>query len=210
MIPASFAVAVFSKELIYTLYGPQYRLAPSYLALYILSFLCSGLGMVVVGSFFNGQGDTRATLRMSLVDLGLTLPLALISTFLYGVSGLVTSVLATQLLSSTYGLFLAHKKYAVTVDWISSLRIGVASLSSALLVYIFIAFALISIPIFKLAVGGSIYMVSFLIFAPLLKVISKEDIRNLDELSKELTPIYPIAKRILNLEEKILALNIAL
>jgi len=68
----------------------------------------------------------------------------------------------------------------------------------------------ISIPIFKLAVGGFIYVASFLAFAPLLKVISKEDIKNLDELSKELTPIYPIAKRILNLEEKILALNITL
>jgi len=122
----------------------------------------------------------------------------------------VTSVLVSQLLSSIYGLFMARKKYAVTVDWFSSLRTGVASLSSALLVYIFIAFAPISIPIFKLALGGFIYVASFLAFAPLLKVISKEDIRNLDELSKELTPIYPIAKRILNLEEKILALNIAL
>jgi len=210
LIPASLAVAVLSKELIYTLYGPQYQLAPSYLALYILSFLCSGLGMVVVSNFFNGQGDTPATLRMSLVNLGLSLPLALILTFLYGVSGLVTSVLATQLLSSTYGLFLAHKKYAVTVDRVSSLRTGVAALSSALLVYIFIALAPISIPILKLAVGGSIYVASFLAFAPLLKVISKEDIKNLDELLKELAPIYPIAKRILSLEEKILALNIAL
>jgi len=209
VIPASIAIAVLSKELVYALYGSQYGLAPSYLVLYILSFLCVGLGMYVVESFFNGQGDTRATLRMSLVNLGLSLPLALILAFLYGVFGLVTSVLATQLLSSTYGLFLARKKYGVTVDWGSSLRTGVASLSSALLVYIFIAFVPIPILIFKLAVGGSIYVASFLAFAPLLKVISKEDIRNLDELSKELT-IYPIAKRILNLEEKILALNVNL
>jgi len=210
VIPASLAVAVLSKEAVYTLYGSQYWLAPSYLALYIPTFLCAGLGMFVVDSFFNGQGDTRATLRMNLVNLGLSLPLALILTYLYGVSGLVASVLASQLLTSTYGLFLARKKYAVTVDLVSSLRTGVAALSSALLVYIFIVFTPISIPIFKLAVGGSIYVVSFLAFAPLLKVISKEDIRNLDELSKGLTTIYPIAKRILNLENKILALNIAL
>lgn len=210
LIPASLAVAVLSKEAVYTLYGSQYQLAPSYLSLYILSVLYSGLGVYVVSSFFNGQGDTRATLRINLVYLGLTVPLAFVMTLLYGVPGLVISILAAEFLYSVYALFLAHKKYEVTVDLVSSLRTGVAALSSALLVYIFIAFAPIPIPIFKLAVGGSIYVASFLAFAPLLKVINKEDIRNLDELSKELTPIYPIAKRILNLEDKILALNITL
>jgi len=210
LIPASLAVAVLSKEAVYTLYGSQYQLAPSYISLSILSVLCAGLGAYVVPSFFNGQGDTRATLGINLLYLGLTVPLAYIMTLLYGVPGLVISLLAAEFLSSVYALFLAHKKYAVSVDWVSSLRTVVAALSSALLVYIFIAFAPISIPIFKLVAGGFLYVASFLVFAPLLKVISKEDIKNLDELSKELTPIYPIAKRILNLEEKILALNVTL
>ena len=210
VIPTSLAVAVLSKELVYTLYGSQYGLAPSYLALYVLIFLCTGLGMFVVGSFFNGQGDTRATLRTNLVNLGLSLPLAFILTFLYGVPGLMASLLASQLLSSTYGLFLARKKYAVTVDWASSLRTGVASLSSALLVYIFTAFAPIPVHIFKLAIGGPLYVTSFLAFAPLLRAINKADIKNLDEMLKGLPPIYPIARRILNLEKKILSLNVTL
>ena len=207
VIPASLAVAVLSKELVYTLYGSQYQLAPTYLALYILSFLCAGLGMFVVGNLFNGQGDTKTTLRINLVNLGLSVPMAFIMTYFYGVPGLIASLLASQFLSTTYALFLAHKKYAVTVDWASSLRTGVASLSSALLVYIFITFAPIPIPTFKLAIGGSLYVTSFLAFAPLLKVISKVDIKNLDELLKDLAPIYPIARRILNLEERILALD---
>ena len=210
VIPASLAVAILSKELVYTLYGSQYGLAPSYLALYILSFLCTGLGMFVVGNLFNGQGDTKTTLRINLVSLGLSVPLAFIMTFLYGVLGLVASLLASQFLSAIYALFLAREKYAVTVDWASSLRTGVASLLSALLVYIFITFAPIPISIFRLAIGGSLYVTSFLAFAPLLRVISKVDIENLDELLKELGPIYPIARRILNLEEKILALNVTL
>lgn len=205
VIPASFAVAVLSKEVVYTLYGSQYQLAPSYLVLYVLSFLCTGLGMLVVGNFFNGQGDTKTTLRISLANLGLSVPLAFTMTFLYGVPGLIISFLASQLLSTTYALFLVHKKYEVTIDLLSSVRTGVASLSSAILVYIFITFATIPIPIFKLAIGGSLYVTSFLVFAPLLRVINKVDIENLDELLKELAPIYPIAKWILNLEEKILA-----
>lgn len=210
VIPASFVVAVLSKELVYTLYGSQYQLAPTYLALYILSFLCTGLGMFVVGNLFSGQGDTKTILRINLVNLGLSAPLTLITTSLYGVPGLIASLLASQLLSTTYALFLARKKYAVTVDLTSSVRTGIASLSSALLVYIFITFVPIPLPIFRLAIGGSIFVASFLAFAPLLGVISKADIENLDEMLKELTPIYPIAKRILNIEEKILALSIAI
>ena len=207
VIPASLAVAVLSKELVYTLYGSQYQLAPSYLALYILSFLCAGLGMFVVGNLFNGQGDTGTILRISLVNLGLSAPLASILTFYYGIPGLLASTLTSQLLSTTCGLFLAHKKYAVTVDATSSIRIVITSLCSTLLVYIFITLVPIPVPIFKLAAGGSLFMTSFLAFAPLLRVIDKEDINNLDELVKELAPIYPIARRILNLEKKILSLG---
>jgi O-antigen/teichoic acid export membrane protein len=210
IIPASLVVAVLSKEAVYILYGSQYQLAPSYLFLYMLSYLWAGLGMFVWSSFFNGQGDTRTTLRIYLVYFAVTIPMAFVMTLLYGVSGQIISLLITEFLFNMYALFLAHKKYKVTVEWVSFVRIVGASLSSALLVYIFITFASVLNPIFKLAVGGFIYVVSFLALAPLLKVISKEDIRNLDELSKELTMIYPITKRILSLEDKILSLNIAL
>ncbi len=207
LIPASIALAVLSKEAVYTVYGSQYQLASGYLSIYVLSFLCAGFGMYVVSSFFNGQGDTMATLRINIIHVCLAVPLAFIVTFLYGVIGLLISLVATDFISNTYALLLANKKYKVTVDWPSFIRTTIASLSSALLVYIIITFAPIHDPLFKLAVGGSIYVASFLTLAPLFKVISKEDVRNLNELTKELTFIYPITKRILNLEEKILALK---
>jgi O-antigen/teichoic acid export membrane protein len=210
IIPTSLAIAVLSREAVYSLYGPQYELAPSYLSLYVLSYLWAGLGMLVWSSFFNGQGDTRTTLLIHLVNLALTVPIAFVMTLLYGVLGQIISLLITDFLFNMYTLFLAHKKYRVTLDWVSFLKTAGASFCSALLVCIFITFASFPNHIFNLAVGGSIYLLSFLTFAPLFKVIHKEDIRNLDEMTKDLTPIYPIAKRILNLEEKILALNVTL
>ena len=208
VIPASLALCVLSNEVVYALYGSQYRLAPSYLALYVLYFLCAGLGMFVIASFFNGQGDTKATFKMDLVNVSLSVPLTLIFTFLYGVPGLMASLVTSQFVSTTYGLFLARKKYALTVDWASSFRILVASLCSALLVYVLLA--LIPIPLFKLVFGGFLYVISFLGFAPLLRAISKEDVANLDELLKGLVLIYPIARSILNLEKRILSLHIAI
>ena len=204
VIPASFAVAVLSKEAVYTLYGFQYGFAPSYLALYVLSFLYTGLGMGVMGSLFNGQGDTKTTLRIDIINLSLSMPLTFVFTFLYGVPGLVTSFLISQFLSTTYGLFLVYKKYAVMVDWASSLRTGVASLSSTLLTHLFLTLVPLSNPVYKLAAGGLLYIMSFLIFAPLTGAVNISDIVNLREILSELGPLTPLFNIPLNLVEKTL------
>jgi O-antigen/teichoic acid export membrane protein len=210
IIPASLVVAVLSEEAIHILYGLQYQLAPGYLSLHMLIYLCAGLGTLVWSSFFNGQGDTRTTLKIYLVYSALTVPLAFVMTSLYGVLGQIISHIVAEFLFNIYALFLARKKYEITLDWVSFFRTAGASFSSAMLVYIFIKFAPVTNIVFRLAVGGLIFVASYLVFAPLFKVIGKEDIRNLNEMTKDLTPIYPIAKRILSLEEKILALNVKL
>lgn len=207
VIPASLALAVLSKDIVYALYGPMYQLAPGYLAVYAMTFLCTGLGMLVISSFFNGQGDTRVTLSINLINLTVSAPLAVILTLLYGVPGLLASIVTSQLLSTVYGLSLARRKYMVSLDWFSSLRTGIASLFPAMLVYVFLRFAPLSTPIHRLVAGGSLYLISFLVFAPLLGAISKTDIRNLNELLRVLAPIYPIARLILKVEDKILALK---
>jgi O-antigen/teichoic acid export membrane protein len=210
IIPASLAVAVLSEEAIHILYGPQYQLAPGYLSLSMLSYLWAGLGLFIWSIFFNGQGDTRTTLRIFLVHSALTVPLAFVMTSLYGVLGQIISNILSGFLLSMYALFLAHKKYEITIDLSSFLRTAIAAFSSATPVYIFLKFAPFTNLVFRLVVGGLIYVASYLVLAPLFKVISKEDMGNLDEMTKDLKPIYPITKRILSLEEKILALNIAL
>lgn len=204
VIPASLALSVLSQEFIYILYGAQFGLAPTYLALYTLSFLCAGLGTLVLSNLFKGQGDTKTSLRINIVAMVLSIPLVPILTLLYGVQGLIASVLVTAFLSVIYSLYLARRKYRVNVDWSSSLRTVLASLSSALVVYVFLRFSPFSSPVYRLAAGGSLYLLTFLVFTPLLGAINKEDIKNLNELTMGLTPIYPIVRQVLNLEEKIL------
>jgi len=207
VIPASLALAVLSKEFVYTLYGTQYGLAPSYLALYAINFLFVGLGSFSISNLFSGQGDTKTVLRVNLFNVALFLPIVPPLTVLYGVQGLIASLIVTGFLSAIYGLHLARRRYGLTLDGISSLKIGVASLSSTLLVYIFLRFFHLSTPLYNLAVGGGLFLTAFLIFAPLLGAIKESDINNLDEMTMGLTPIYPIARRILHLEEKILSVT---
>ena len=208
IIPASTALALLSKNIVHTLYGSQYQTAPTYLTLYMLSFLLTGLGMYVIGALFNSQGDTRTTLKINLINLAISIPLASILIPTHGVPGLITSILTAQLISTSYGLYQVYQKYSMHLEWASSLKIVAASFSSALPVYILLKLAFLNNPIYSLAFGGTLYLTSFLAFAPILGAVNMEDIENLEGLTKELPLIHPIARRILRLERKILELNI--
>jgi len=203
IMPTSLLIALLSREAIWLLYGPQYQLAPDYLALYILSFLCVGLGMFVLDNLFNSQGDTKTTFKMNLVNCSSAAVLASILTPYYGVLGLIASILISQFLSITYGLYLAHKRYSISPDWKPPTRIAFASLTSALLVYMTLNAAPINNYLYRLILGGTLYLTLFLAIAPITGAVNKTDIQNLHEFTKEIA-IYPIIKPILRVETKIL------
>ena len=208
IIPASIATAILSKNIVYTLYGYQYQIAPTYLSFYMLTFLCTAIGMYVIPALFNSQGNTRTTLKINLINLAISIPLASILIPLYDIPGLISSILASHLISTGYGLYQVKRMYKISIERVSSLKIIVTSLLSALPPYILLKSTSLTNSIFNIALGGTLYITSFLVFAPILGAITKEDIENLENLLKELPLIYPIIKYILILEKKVLELNI--
>ncbi|MEM3437855.1 MAG: oligosaccharide flippase family protein, partial [Nitrososphaerales archaeon] len=54
IIPATVIIAILSKDIVYTLYGYSYDLAPLFLSLYILQFLYTGFGSIVITYLFSG------------------------------------------------------------------------------------------------------------------------------------------------------------
>jgi len=208
IIPASLALAVLSRDVVYTLFGSQYGTAPSYLALYTLSFLCAGIGLFVIDAFINGQGDTKTGLRFTMVDFAVSVPLASLLTPFYGVLGLITSILISQLISTSYGLYTVHRRFKLNIEPSYSLRILATSLLSSLLVYISLKLIALTNPIYSLAFGGTLYAAFFLAFAPILGAINDEDIENLKQATNDLPLIRILAVYILKMEKKILRLKL--
>ena len=208
IIPASIATAILSKNIVYTLYGYQYQIAPTYLSFYMLTFLFTAIGMYVIPALFNSQGNTGTTLKINLINLAISIPLASILIPLYDVHGLISSILASQLISTGYGLYQVKRMYKISIERISSLKIIVTSLLSALPSYVLLKSTSLTNSIFNIALGGTLYIAFFLVFAPILGAINKEDIENLENLLNELPLIYPIIKYILIFEKKVLELNI--
>jgi O-antigen/teichoic acid export membrane protein len=85
MIPASVAVMVFSRDLIYLTFSSGYVLAPQYLALLAALYLLTAISYLVIGNFLSGIADTRTVLKTSVVTLAVCLRLGPVLAWLRGV-----------------------------------------------------------------------------------------------------------------------------
>lgn len=207
IIPASLALSILSADAIDILYGSQYRIASIFLSLYILSYLYAAMGSSVIGPLINGQGYTRTSLKIGIFSAVISISMASILIPLYGVIGLIISLLITPLISTSYALHIVHQKFKLSIEPKDSLKILAASLLSAILVYILAKLINLTSPIWSLGVGGLIYILSFLVLTPILGVISEDDIENLKHATSELPIIRTLAIYILSIEKKILELK---
>ena len=209
IIPASIAISLLSKNIVDSLYGSQYQTSPGYLSLYILGFLCTSLGEFVIRPLFNGQGDTRTTLKVNSLNTVSSISLASILIPKHGVPGLIASVLISKLISNSYGLYQIKRMYRISLEWTSAMKILTASLSSFLLSYFLVKLTPITNPIYILTLGGTVYLTSFIAFAPIFGAVNEKDLENLENLTHELPIVNHITRYILRLEKKILELNFA-
>ena len=206
IIPSSILVAITSKELVHTFYGQRYDSAPLFLSLYILTFLYSGLGSMVLGYLLNGLGETKTIFKANLITAAATIPLAPALTILKGVPGLIIALLISSLPSLAYQIYVAAKNFNLTIDINSSLRICLASLLSAIPLLIFLQLSPLS-SLFNLAIGATIFLLTFLTIVPLTKAITREDLTNLQTILKNMKAIRSLAKIVIDYEEAILNLT---
>jgi O-antigen/teichoic acid export membrane protein len=96
VIPASVFISVESKDIIHLIYGKEYGLAPAFLSLYCIAFLYAGFGSIVLGSFFNGIGQTKVNFMATVIQAIFFVPLAFLLTRSYSVLGLIGAMLISS------------------------------------------------------------------------------------------------------------------
>jgi len=205
IIPATVILTILSKEIVYTLYGYSYGLAPFFLQLYILTFFFSGLGSVVLGYLFNGIGETRIAFKCSLINLFVFLPLAPALTSLYHVPGLIIASVISGLLSLAFGLFVAIKKIHVSLDLKASLKIYLASFLSAIPTLLFLQLSPLN-NLSNLIMGGSLFLLTYLTLTPITGAIHQPDLDNFKLMFSNLKILWPLLKPVLAYEAKLLSI----
>jgi O-antigen/teichoic acid export membrane protein len=208
LVPASVFVIIMSKDLVSAIYGNAYVFAPHFLSIYSISFLYSGLGSAVLGSFFNGIGETKVNLNATLIYSAIFIPLAIFLIKNYSILGLIIGFLISTSSSFIYSLFVALKKFHISIDFQNSLRIYLASAISAIPILLLTSYLQLS-NIINLVISAIIYVFLYLTIIPLIGSLNTTDLENLKIIFGSMKYIK-LLNLVLKYEDKLINCQIAL
>ena len=203
LLPVIVAIAILSKDLIYTLFGSAYVLAPTFLTFYVLIDLYCGFGSTVFSYLFMGIGRTDVALKVNLIGLLVFLPLAPLLTFLFGVLGLILSLFIINFCQLLYFLAMTQKYVKTGPDFRTSAKAFAATALSAVPLIAFLrASPFSSIP--NLILGAIIILIAYLTLLPILGVLNQEDMEIFKQLFRKIRAVRVIVKLFISYETKIL------
>jgi O-antigen/teichoic acid export membrane protein len=205
MTPASIAVMVFSRDLIYLTYGSGYTVAPRYLLLLSTLYLLTLISYSVLGSFLNGLADTRTVVKMSALAVAVYLPLGPALAWLWGPYGLLVTYILSNATSTIYGIRHTSMKYHARPDLGAGARILLAALGAAVPTLGLIQLDGAGVGVVNLVVGGLLYLVVYLTLSPILGAVEKQDILNLRTLLGGTRIVAVLVNPVFDYESKLLS-----
>ena len=203
MAPLSVAVMILSPQLMEVIYGHGYRQASPYLTLYAASFLFVGMGYGILGSLFNGVGETRLTLKLNIVNLLVFLPTAYALTSRLGVMGLLASILISNLISSIYGLFVARRRLGVGLKVRGLHKIYLSAFMASIPSILVSKLVKLSPPIILLG-GGAVYLIAYFMALTILRSVSRADLKSLERAFSGIPLISTLISFLVGVEIRLL------
>jgi len=190
--PIAIALALFSKQAVYIVYGPQYGLAPLYLSIMAISNLLAPFG--VVPMYLNIIGATRTTMALNIVSMLIGLPITWTLLVHYGMLGAVIASLINGVLGTAISLIVARRMYSIVIDIMQVVKYWAPSLIAGALTYP--AMRIMSNMWLALGVGSVIYLASLIITNSLM--IDVEDLKNLADISRGINYIGSLINHVIN------------
>ncbi|MCJ7431274.1 flippase [Candidatus Bathyarchaeota archaeon] len=202
ILPIAFLLILLSNEIVEIVYGSTYQPASLFLAIFCLTYFLVGLGYLTLSSFFNGLGETKTTLKASIIALIALIVLSPALTKTYSVPGLIIASLIASTASTIYGAYIARKNFQIKFDVRSIVRIYLISAvcSIPLLVFHFTHLpALFNVPI-----GGLLYLITYATLTPLAGIMTIPEIQMAKRITQKIPLLKLFAKPLLKYEENIL------
>ena len=202
VVPVAAMVIALAKPGISILF-PKFTAAPLFLSLLAVNYLYVAFGSLAVSNLINSQGQTRFSLRLSLLTFAIGFPLSIVLISKFGILGLIVTSLTAGLPSLTIALQWLRKRYNVTVDWKSSAKILLSGCTASAITY-----ELVTRVIFRnsiaLVVGAIVFICVFLFAIILTGAITRSDVDTLREIMTVLGPLGGLANRFLTIIEKLI------
>jgi len=203
LVPAVMAIVVLAKPLVGTLYGNKWSYAPTFLVLSAVFYLLALIGSRSMGSLLSAMGETKLLMKLSLLSLIISIPVAFLMVPSLGMIGVIIGLQVSALPTSFIGLYLTWKHFGAKADFGASAKILLASALATVTVYLFLIF--FTAPYWVLLVAGSIlFLTVYLISAPLVGAIKQSDINTLRTMLSSLGIISTLLEIPLKIIEKLL------
>ena len=204
MVPAITIIIIFSKELIDIIYGTSFLSAAFFLSLSAIPFFLVSLGRFTLGSLFNGLGETKATLKMTLINFIVFISLAPLLTKTHNVPGLIIALLFSGSASTILGAYMAKTKFDAQPDYKNMVKIYVVASISALPALLTIHFLPLQ-PLLKVLVGSSTYLFTYATIIPLVRIINGAELEGICQTINKIRLLKSLAKPLLTYTRKLTA-----
>jgi len=204
VVPVTVMIMTLAQPAISTLFGNTYTEAPLFLTLLASSFLYTLLGNLSTGSLINGQGQTTFNLVLAVITAAVGLPLGFILISNYGVIGLILTTVTAGVPGIITALVYIKKRYNVTLQWRSSIKILISSAAAATLTYLLLIQLNTFPSLTRLIIGVAVFTPTYLVAAIIARTFNTTDINTLREMLTALGPLYRILNIALNLIEKLM------
>jgi O-antigen/teichoic acid export membrane protein len=177
----------------------KFPYAPLFLALSSVFNLLVLMGNIIVESFQTGIGKTNQIMKQNILYLTMGLPLAyILVSYLYSIGGpsyaVIGGIIGTLIAFIPGFIWAIHwswKRYGVRPDFRISAKVFAASTLASLGTYLFIT--AFSLPNFLTLVGGfAVFLVLYLVTAPLIGAVNLTDIDNFKVMFSSLGVISTI------------------
>jgi O-antigen/teichoic acid export membrane protein len=203
VVPVAVLVMSLAEPAIHTLFPEGYSQAPFFLMLLSISYLFTALGNLSAGNLINSQGDTKYTLKLSILQTVIGFPLGFVLISQFGIIGLIVSSLVVVLPGLFLSLGFIKKRYGVSVDWGSSARILLSSAVTGVLTYLLITWLPFSSPI-RLVIGVVVFVAAFVLIAVFTRTITRADLENIQTIVAGLGPLRKPLHLVLSILEKLM------
>jgi stage V sporulation protein B len=204
VVPAVAVLMALSQPGVFTLFGDKYTQAPLFLAILPISYLFTAFGSLSINNLISSQGQTKFNLELTILTVAIGFPVGFILISQFGIIGLLATGITIPIPSLIISLQWIGRRYGVTVDWASSIKILLSSGMAAAETYTLISQIAFSSWV-KLIIGVIVFLFAYLIAISLTRTIDKFDLINLREMFGELGPLRRLFNFLLNILEKLVA-----
>lgn len=207
IVPTTTLIILYSKELVQIIYGSTFQLASLFLAIYSLLHFLVAIGYLNLTSLFNGLGETRITLKITLVNCLTFTVLSPLLTLTSSVPGLIVASLFSNTIATSYASHIARKNFKIEFATSSIAKIYLISAISSVPPLLMLHFT--SLPeLLNVAIGGILYLFTYTTLTPLTRIVTMSELQMATRITRKIPFLTFIVKPLLKYQQRLLCTKV--